>query len=93
MSTKKNENQEMFEFLLKSGEPEIAMLVNYIDELESENEELRNKFQIQKDCKNEAYNFILSNNYLDEFAAFKHGQRKSEPMKIPGISEKSHFSR
>ncbi len=93
MSTKKNENQKMFEFLLKSGEPEIAMLVNYIDELESENEELRNKFQIEKDCKNEAYNFILSNNYLDEFAAFKRGQWKSEPMKITGISEKSHFSR
>ncbi len=82
MSTKKNPSQELFEFCLKNGEPEVAMLVNYIDELESENEELRKQFQIEKDCKNDAYYFILSNNYLDEFAAFKHGQRKSEPMKI-----------
>lgn len=45
-------------------------IIHRLKELESSFENLVNIFNIEKDCKNEAYSFIVANGLFDDFKKF-----------------------
>lgn len=45
-------------------------IVHRLKELESSFENLVNIFNVEKDCKNEAYSFIVANGLFDDFKEF-----------------------
>lgn len=51
----------------------------YLGSLKNQLQQLRKKFEIEKNLKNKAYYFILSNGFLESFSEFNLQYRGREP--------------
>lgn len=62
MSTKTNNKKDLPNFILEQ--------IKVIDGLTKRNNQLSTDFEIEKNCKNQAYFFILENGYFDEYVKY-----------------------